>query len=211
MLFKDKYFEEYTSSIRNNLTVFSENSAASILIIWDAVRHQFYRVDLAELTEKLHNCLCSNDIVGSMSFHISEPTKNALRHEPFRELPALFYHYYFHRLPVLFRTNIVHNGRRRRISRKEVDATVEKALQEYSKEYGSTNMPLCPEEYHRFDSITGILTRSKTRDDHVYSIQWLWDGLNKTYSELLQANNISSITTFICIHQHRKPSQGGEA
>jgi hypothetical protein len=59
------------------------------------------------------------------------------------------------------------------------------------------NFSLSPDEYLRFSRLARWYVRSRTRDDEVYSINWLWDTLGSTFPDLLEATNISSITCHV--------------
>ncbi len=53
------------------------------------------------------------------------------------------------------------------------------------------------EIYNRFNKLTNWYVRSKTRDDKVYSMNWLWQSLQDPYPSLCRDNNVGSMTTHV--------------
>jgi hypothetical protein len=194
MLFKEKYFSRIKSGMAQELDAFSLNSATSLLVIWDAVRHHFHDVDLGELVNLLQKNLASRDLLAAMPFEISPDVQVSFRENRFRLLTAKFYQYYLSRLPVFFRYNrFIRRGRKGIPSRREMHNIVHACVSYYSQKYHDVDSPLSPDDYRKFTRLARWYVRRKAREDQVYSIQWLWDILESTYPTILAANNTSSI------------------
>ena len=198
MLFKEKYFVKFKHGITSSIDRFSLNSATSILVIWDAVRSHFYDMDMGNLVNLIEKQLPAADLLATLPFQTSPDTQSCFGNTCFRLLAANFYQYFLTRLPVLFRCNrLIHKGRKRIPSKKERNDIIHLCLTEYSGKYRDLNFPLSPDEHLRFARLARWYVRSRTRDDEVYSVQWLWDTLEATFPDLLKGNNISSITSHV--------------
>ncbi len=198
MLFKAKYFDHFKSGTASDLNTFSQNSALSVLAIWDCVRSHFYDIDLGGLVESLRRGLPSAESLRATPLAISQDVLSSLSDKRFRLLSAHFYHYFFVRLPVLFRWNrLIHRGRKMHLDRKEMDAIIRSCITSYVESYGEVGPSLSPDEYRKFARPARWYVRREVQEDQVYSIQWLWDALSVIYPDIMAPSNIGSITNHI--------------
>ena len=198
MLFKEKYFDKFRHGIAKSIDTFSSNSAMSIFVIWEAVRDHFYDVDVGNLVSLIEKKLPAGNLLATLPFDVSAGARTHFENRRFRLLSANFYQYFFSRLPVLFRCNrVIHKGTKKTPSMKEQNDTICRCVTEYLDKYGDLDSSPPPDEYLQFARLARWYVRAKTRDDHVYSIQWLWDTLEMTFPDLLKGKNISSITSHV--------------
>lgn len=198
MLFKAKYLDQFKDGFVKSLSTISHNSALSILIISDAVKHHFYEIDMGVLVNVIQKNLYSSDLIQKLPFNLSFDSEQHSNSNSFLLLKSKFYNYYFTRTPLLIRyTRIKHKGKRRILSAKETKETVEYALRNFSDLFFDIETNLSPDEYSKFSKLSKWYVISKVRDDNLYSIQWLWDAINITCPELLDSNNSSSFANHI--------------
>ena len=198
MLFKDDYFTRFRDGTAQSLQTFSTNAALSIVVIWDAIRFQFYKVDLGQLVHTLEKELPSSNLPAEIPFQLSESVQTSLSDERQRLLSAHFYHYYLSRLPILFRYNRIIRGRKKRTpSRTEIRSVVRHCVKNFFDSFSDIGYSLTNDEYFRFVHLARWYVRPKVRWDAVYSMEWLWEILRTTYPDILAASNADSITNHV--------------
>jgi hypothetical protein len=197
MLFKRRYLDRFASGISEAILIYSKNSATSILLISEVVRTKFYEDAIGDVVNAIQSNLHREDFLKVMGVKLPQGFTKRLRQPKFQILICRFFDYYWSRLPVLLKRNrVIHHGKRLRPAEKEIEAVSRACFKRWADAYPKLEEDyIFSGDYNRFHRLTKWYVRSKTLDDEVYSIDWLWHSLQDLYPNLCRDNNVGNVTT----------------
>ncbi len=199
LLFKPSYIKQFASGIAEAVLIYSRNAATSILLIGEVIRTKFYQNDLGSVVNAIQSNLHRKDFLEAICVELPQEFTQRLNEPNFEIFACRFFDYYWSRLPVLLKCNrVIHHGKRLRPREEEIEVVTRACF----KLWADAHSDLVKDYtfsggYHRFEKLTRWYVRSKTRDDEVYSIEWLWRSLQDLYPHLCQDNNVGNVTTHV--------------
>lgn len=197
--FKDKYLEKFSAGISDEIVVYARNAATGVLAIWEVVRTSFYERDLGGFVETIQNGLNNDDLLSYMKLPSSERFLNLFKEQRYEILISKFFEYYWSRLPILFKCNrVIHHGRKRRLTKKEIEITSKASFYTFAEAYpNAVNTDTILSDYKKMNKLTKWYARSGHRDDEVYNADWLLASLMELYPETTADDNVGNITTHV--------------
>lgn len=90
MLFKPLYLDRFAAGIADAMLTYSQNGAASVLVIAEVVRTKFYRDDFGGLVSAMEANLHRNDFLISIGVNLADEFSAQLRQPRFSVLSSRF-------------------------------------------------------------------------------------------------------------------------
>jgi hypothetical protein len=199
MLFKPSYLNRFAAGMADSMIIYSRNGAASVLVIAEVVRANFYRDNLNSLVSAIQENLHKADFPKSIGVNLAEEFSVQLRQPRFSILSSRFFDYYWSRIPVLLKCNrVIHHGKHLKPTNPEIEVVARACYGRWEETYPALVKEFTfSGEYEQFDRLAKWYLRSKRRDDRVYSIDWLRTALQNLYPALCLDTNEANITTHV--------------
>ena len=199
MLFKPSYLDKFATGRAEDTLIYSRNAATSIFLITEVVRTKFYENDLGGVVNAIQSSLHKNDFLEAIAVKLPQEFTQRLREPTFEIFTCRWFDYYWSRLPVLLKCNRpIHHGKRLRPSDEEIEVVAKACLRLWADAHPHlVKGYIFSGDYNRFEKLTRWYVRSKTRDDEVYSAEWLWQSLQDLFPDLCQDNNVGNVTTHV--------------
>lgn len=191
MLFKDNKREQFAMGLAEEVVRLSCNSGHALFILWDAIAHNFYKIDLKNLVDLIEYNLSQENFPDAFKKFSGATFSKYKESQQHYQLSCSFYDYYFSRLPVLFSKKINHRGQKLRLHKREKEYLSRKCFIEWKCSFPKsiTENYTFSGQYREFSRINRFYNSRKKIDDKVYDMKWIESAIDKFIPDIYTNNN----------------------